>query len=324
MSEVPSRRVSSPFLIGLFITLGTIMIIVVIIWLGSSQFMKENVKYATYFDGSVEGLENGSPVKYLGVPVGTISRINVAKDGKLIEVIMSIEKRLIIKNNLRVKSEMTGIAGTRFLQLHYPSDKDMLSIYPKYDFKTPYPVIKSSPSGIQEIEIAARTVMNEFLKLKVKEINDGTIEFLKASTDFFNSDELKNILINVKDASAELTSILRKADTSNILLNLELASENMTQTTELLETFAEKLNDKLDNMQLEERVDNTFANVDTLLSHTNIILSVLGFRSENVLITLNETLLALKKTNLELRKSLGVISDHPSSIFLSEPPLPEE
>ena len=324
MSEIPSRRVSSPFLIGLFVTIGTVMIIVVIIWLGSSQFLKENVKYVTYFSASVEGLEKGSPVKYLGVPVGTIAKIKVAKDGKLIEVIISIDKSLEIKDKLRAKSELAGFAGTKFLQLHYPSDKDMLNIYPKHDFQAPYPVIKSSPSGIQEIEIAARTIMNEFLKLEVKKINDNTIEFLKASTDFFNSEELKNILTGVEDASNELTSILRKADTSNILLNLELASENMAQTTELLETFAERLNEKLENMNLEGRVDNAFANVDTLLLHMHNILGVLGFRSESVLLTLNETLHALKKTNLELRKSLGVISDHPSSIFLSDPPPLEE
>jgi hypothetical protein len=324
MSDIPSRRVSSPFLIGLFVTIGTMVIIGVIIWLGSSQFMQENVKYVTYFDGSVEGLEKGSPVKYLGVPVGTISDIKVAEDGKLVEVIISIDKHLKVVDSLRAKSELAGLAGSKFLQLHFPSDTTMLDFYPRINFKPPYPVIKSSPSGIEEIEIAARSVMNEMMKLEVGKINTGTQEFLKASTDFFSSPELKSILQEIERSSIELTSILRKADTTNILFNLELASENLTQTTELLETFSIKLNEKLENMKLEERVDMTFANVDTLILQTGNILDVLGFRAESVLFTLNETLYSLKKTNIELRKSLGVISDNPSSIFLSEPPPPEE
>ena len=108
------------------------------------------------------------------------------------------------------------------------------------------------------------------------------------------------------------------------MLNLELASENMTQTTELLETFAENLNKRLDNIKIEKRIDETFAQVDTLIDQSSNIMDVLGFRTESVLFTLNETLHALKKTNRELRKSLGVISDNPSSIFLSDPPPPEE
>jgi len=324
MSEIPSRRVSSPFLIGLFVTIGTIVIIGVIIWLGSSQFMQENVKYVTYFDGSVEGLEKGSPVKYLGVPVGTISNIKVADDGKLIEITMSVDMHLEVEDSLRAKSELAGLAGSKFLQLHYPTDSAMLDIYPRINFPTPYPVIKSSPSGIEEIEIAARSVMNELMKLEIGKINVGTQEFLKASTDFFNSKELKRILEEIENSSVELTSILRKADTTNILLNLELASENLTQTTEMLETFSITLNEKLENMKLEDRVDMAFSGVDTLIMQTGNILDVLGFRAESVLFTLNETLYSLKKTNQELRKSLGVISDNPSSIFLSEPPPPEK
>ncbi len=166
MSEIPSRRVSSPFLIGLFVILGTIVIIGVAIWLGSSQFMQENVKYVTYFDGSVEGLEKGSPVKYLGVPVGTISDIRVAEDGRLIEVIMSVDMHIKVNDSLRVKSELAGIAGAKFLQLHYPSDIEMMEINPKIAFEAPHSVIKSAPSGFDEIEIAARSVMNELMKSK--------------------------------------------------------------------------------------------------------------------------------------------------------------
>ena len=51
-------------------------------WLSANKFLKEQIYYVTYFDGSVEGLNVGSPVKYQGVPCGAVQALEVAPDGK--------------------------------------------------------------------------------------------------------------------------------------------------------------------------------------------------------------------------------------------------
>jgi len=72
-------KLTTSFFIGLFVLLGVIAIVGSIIWLGSSQFMKERKFYVTYVDGSVQGLEQGGAVKYQGVPVGNIKKIDIAQ-----------------------------------------------------------------------------------------------------------------------------------------------------------------------------------------------------------------------------------------------------
>ncbi|MBQ4567292.1 MAG: MCE family protein [Desulfovibrio sp.] len=52
--------------------------------LGSGNFLKDDTEYVLYFDGSVSGLAVGAPVVFRGVPLGTVSRINlVVRPGSL-------------------------------------------------------------------------------------------------------------------------------------------------------------------------------------------------------------------------------------------------
>ena len=242
MSSIPTRRINSPFLIGLFVTISFVALIGVVLWLGSSELLKKRNLYCAYFKGSVEGLEPGSAVKYLGVPVGAVNKIRVAEDGKLIEVIMQIEKNININDSIRVKSEMAGIAGGKFLQLYYPIDETMLKSHPDLSFKPPYKLIMSSPSGIDEIELAAREVLSRFSDLNVEEISDGTIKFLDASTKFFNNKRLYQIVSELEQSSERLNRILAKADESNIINNVSGASIRLFQTADSLKIFATKLN----------------------------------------------------------------------------------
>ena len=123
MGKTRTRKITSAFFIGLFVISGTLIAIGAVIWLGASRFFEERNIYVTYFDGSIEGLESGSAVKYLGVEVGNVSKIGVAPDGKLIEVLFQIDKKIGVTDNLRVKLEIIGISGRKFLQLHFPGER---------------------------------------------------------------------------------------------------------------------------------------------------------------------------------------------------------
>jgi phospholipid/cholesterol/gamma-HCH transport system substrate-binding protein len=153
----------SPFLIGIFVLSAIVLSVSVIIWLGANQFLKERVFYVTYIDGSVEGIEKGSAVKYQGVPCGKIDDIKVAPDGRLVEIIMQIDDKIKINENLRVRTALAGLAGGKFLELHYPENPEMALLHPPLNFRKPYPVINSAPSSLAEISIAAQKVMNNLL-----------------------------------------------------------------------------------------------------------------------------------------------------------------
>ena len=318
------KKISTAFLIGIFVLLSTALITVIIIWLGASHFLQDNVNYVTYFDGSVEGLEMGSPVKYQGVPIGTIKEIKVAPDGKLVEIIMQVQKKIAINDDLRVKSEIAGLAGGKFLQLYYPGKESIKMLYPKLSFKPPHRLIKSSPSGFEEIEIAMKEVMNNFRDLQVKNISDNTIDFLQSSTEFFKNQELYQIVSQLSEASAKISHILSRADSSKIIDNLEVTSAKFIESAEKLKKFADNLNDQLNGLAINKKVDNAIYKYDTVMNSAQKVINLVGYRAENSLISLTETLEELKSTNKQLKKTLKAFSETPSQIFLSEPPKKEK
>jgi len=319
-----SKKQTSPFLIGIFVLAGTLILIGGIIWLGTQQFLKETSLYVTYFEGSVQGLEKGSPVKYLGVPVGNIEKINVAPDGKLVEVLMQIDSKIKIDDELRVKAEMSGLAGGKFLQLHYPSDTLISRMHPLLSFKPVYPVIYSSPSGIEEIEIAARDVLNKLLQFRYKEVSDEMVSFLNASSNFFNNQKLYNIISELEKSSRTLSDILAKTDSSAILSNLINTTESLKKTSTNLENLSDSIQSQFLRVDLPGKVTNIVSQYDSVMIQTSQILNILGLRTETVLFSMGETMQGVNLTNKQLQRTLRKITQNPGQLLFAEPPPAEK
>lgn len=71
---------SSYFKLGLFVLIGIGLLFAAVIALGAGRLLERPVFAESLFDESVDGLENGSPVKYRGVMIGHVTSIVFADD----------------------------------------------------------------------------------------------------------------------------------------------------------------------------------------------------------------------------------------------------
>ena len=62
-------------MIGGFVVMAVAILVASVVIFGGGQFFKKTEKYVLYFDGSVKGLQIGSPVLFSGVPVGVVTNI---------------------------------------------------------------------------------------------------------------------------------------------------------------------------------------------------------------------------------------------------------
>ncbi|MEJ5286826.1 MAG: hypothetical protein CH6_1595 [Candidatus Kapaibacterium sp.] len=314
------NRITVNFFIGLFVVVGFVLIGFGFIWFGASKFFKENVYYVTYFEGSVEGVTKGTPVKYLGVPVGSVYDIRVAPDGKMIEIIMILEKTVKVTDSLRVKIEFSGLTGGRFLQLFYSNDPFVLNWYPKIPFQPPFPYIKSAPSGIETLEAGVREVVNRLMEFQFREVSTSVVNFLQTATDFLSNEELLQTIQNLEQTTEHLKSFASKIDTTKIIEELEQASANITRITNKLENFADSLQKEVNAMQLSNRIDKTFNKVDSLVNFGNTVVYSFGTKAELVTYSLNELIFGLKRSNALLQKLIREYTQNPGQLLLSEPP----
>lgn len=151
--------------LGLFVVATLLIGVFAVVYFGSRNLPKDTVTYVTYFDEAVTGLEIGAPVKFRGVTVGNVSRIDVAPDRRHVEVSYDIgsqpAQRLALeqasgeKNQigslLRAQLGSQGVTGVKYVSLDLFDGEHPVEPLP---FKTPRRFIPSTPSTLKNLEAA--------------------------------------------------------------------------------------------------------------------------------------------------------------------------
>lgn len=321
---VRRRSSTHPLAIGIFVVTFLTAIVGVVIWLGASRFFQEFATYATYFDVSVEGLEKGRPVKYQGVPVGTVREVRLAPDGRMVEVLMDIDPKMEIKPSLRVKSELAGIAGGKFLQLFYPEDEKDVEKPPVFTFVPDYPVIYSAPTGFDELSKSVEEVVNNLLKIDTEGISDESIAFLRSVATFFNDPRLMMLVERLDKAGMHAGGILARADSSRVIDNMEATTEALYQMSEELLAFSRRVRGQGDSLNVAARLDSVVVRYSELIKVAEDAVRTNSRRSESLLLSAQATLDEIRISQRQLTRTLEALNEEPSMLLVNPPQRPEK
>ncbi|MDD5641407.1 MAG: MlaD family protein [Syntrophales bacterium] len=242
---------TSNFMLGLFVILGFFLGVAAIIYVGATGYFQKGQTYVTYFNESVQGLQNDSSVKYLGVDVGRVEAIRVAPDNKLIGVVMKVNLRGNLTLNTVAQLKMAGITGVMFVELNRrkPGEPDLS---PKIDFPSEYPVIPSRPSEIQRILTKIDKVMAKLEEIDTKGISDQLILTGKSVENFFKGKEMKAILAKLKATAGNLEKITQRVDKSLSKGQLDKIVVDARETLTSVRTVVVSVQEELQAMKLPE------------------------------------------------------------------------
>ncbi len=174
-------------LVGTSVLAAIAAIIIFIFWLGRNQLSKHEETYHTYFTGSVTGLSSGSPVRYRGVPVGTVGYIAIDKDNiERIRVTLKLRPNTPIKVDTVASLETAGITGGSYIELTggTQNSPDLVSINGEV------PVIKSENSSLQSLVDDAPKLLGKLNQLADSAntaLSPDNIKALGAMIDHLNS-----------------------------------------------------------------------------------------------------------------------------------------
>jgi len=201
-----SKKISQ-FKLGLFIISCGALGLTAIIWLGASHYFEEKNTFVTYFGESVKGLQKDAIVNYLGVPVGRVAAIELAPDGRLIEVVMHLKPQFKVDKCLAIRLLEQGLTGLRYLEIA-AAPEDTPQVTPLISFSLDYPLIPSYPSEIQQLKAGLESLYMKIIGVDLA----GLAERWKLTAD------LANAILADQDLQATFTRVKTSAEQLQLLL----------------------------------------------------------------------------------------------------------
>ena len=140
--------------VGFMVLFGLSLMIGFSYWLLKPSAEAEIKRYLIRFDESVLGLNIDSPVKYRGISVGKVSKLEInKKNSEQIEVTVTILKSTPIKTDTNAKLTAQGITGLTYINLSMGSHISDTLKAKEYEI---YPVIKTTPSFFENFDMKIR------------------------------------------------------------------------------------------------------------------------------------------------------------------------
>lgn len=249
--------------LGLFVVLGFIMTIFTVAWLGARSLRKEMGRYVSYFDESVQGLEVGSPIKFRGVTIGSVAKIDIAHDHRHVEVISELGKAELTRLGLdvvsgpidpnrplqfeqglglRVQLVSSGLTGVKFLQLDFFPVAD--NPEPILPFEVPAYYIPAVPSTMKNIEDSLVRVVQRLPELadQMGAILSKVDFILGGLKDKDLPERLTTVLDNANDVLAQAHKTIAGLDTTKLSNDasktMKALDESLTRMNALLAKVA--------------------------------------------------------------------------------------
>jgi paraquat-inducible protein B len=237
-----SRR-PNPTRIGLFLLGALIIVIVGTAILASATWFQQREKFISFFPESVNGLANGAPVKFQGVPVGTVKGIDIRIDqrdnsfqvpveydidlrrlttpsGTYVNLADTLVMRQQIDKGLRAQLQMESVVtGLLYVELSYRPD----STPPPLEAQTKYLEIPTTPSLMAALGGGAGSLLAEIMRIldrvnnmladvNMQEINVAVVQSAKAVEQLVKAPELRATLRQLPAATAQLNRTLAEAE----------------------------------------------------------------------------------------------------------------
>jgi phospholipid/cholesterol/gamma-HCH transport system substrate-binding protein len=317
-------RKTSKFMIGLFVTMGILIGMVAIVWLGASKYFEKGATYVTYFDESVQGLQLDSTVKYRGVEVGRVEKIRVAPDNTLIEVIMKIDLRGKLERDDVAQLKAAGITGIVFVELSRRDPREP-DLSPKITFASTYPVIPSKPSDIKQLLTGIDNIIQSLKKIDTEGISDqvkSTLKVLESTVAGLNSvvgsvektlggGRLEETVGEVKNTLHRLQSFISDVQKELQALNLGKTGSNIESATA-----------RLDKIMSSGEVEAILEEAKDAAKKVNQLAEGLDKRSLEITNNIRATSENLKRASESLEMLIDRVYASPSDLLFGQPPPP--
>jgi paraquat-inducible protein B len=252
------NKTISPTLIGAFVMGALGLLVAAVVAFGSGQLFRKTKNFVLYFDGSVNGLHIGAPVKFKGVEIGSVTDILLQMTQNMqvtkIPVIIEIDLKKMtsrgasgevaeqqeafqkaihdrgLRGQLQTESLVTGVL---YVALDFfPESPINLVQQPNGNNK--YPEIPTVPTALEQAQDAVSQIIKKLEEIDFKELIKSLSETVSGVDQLVNSPAVKSTLRQLDQTMPKIDAAVVSFNklASNVDGTFTSLSNNLAQTSD--------------------------------------------------------------------------------------------
>ena len=256
--------------VGIFLLLGIVGLVVLVMWLGRAGDNIPKAQYVVQIQGDVNGLSNGSAVRYLGVNVGSVVDIRLnTETGAEVDVYIDINEELPINETTYATLVVQGVTGIANVDLGHDGEVAR----PMKNHPSGQTIIPFRATGLSAMLAGSGDLTTDAQRL-LAQLNQLTGEenLLRVRTILANVEDITQAVADQRAEIPELLATLKSTVTSlertaqrmesamkddwpQIAADLKTTSQNLSSVSGRVDGWLEANDENVDRL-LDEGLDS--------------------------------------------------------------------
>jgi phospholipid/cholesterol/gamma-HCH transport system substrate-binding protein len=249
---------SNKLVLAIFIIAGSVLFLVAIFVIGSKQNMfTSTMKLQAVFE-TVSGLLEGSNVRFNGISVGTVDKIEIISGNKIrVEMVIVSSVKKFIKRDSKAKVVTEGLIGNKIIDIT-PGEEGALSVNDGDMLESLRPIeAEDILRSLKETGDNASLITKDVATIVSKvDQGEGTLGQLINNKTLYNN--VDSTMRGFTTSGALVNNVLR-----NITFSVDVITKEVIPMTQKIRSITEDISDITYKMNSSESV------VGTLLTDTN-------------------------------------------------------
>jgi len=327
--------------IGGFVVGAIGLAVLAILVFGSGRFFEKKSLQVLFFEGSVQGLNVGAPVKFRGVDIGMVKNIRLAINPADLQFYVPVYVE-IFNNRLSILEETTpdkrfkGDEGMNKLvnELGLRGQLQMQSfvtgqLFINYDFYPETPVRKvglekkvyevpTIPTTLQMLTDTAEKILFDLRKVNFREVVDNIAQTAEGVNELINSNDLRETVASFNSAVQDIQKLAQNTDALVVSINgkvdtvADSFSSTMQDTRKLVNNIDNRVNSSASDLKdTLAAVQSSFARAESLLAEAEKLISQNSKLGREITMTLE----SLADASRSMEELTDYLQQHPEALI---------
>ncbi|MDX1776403.1 MAG: MlaD family protein [Desulfobulbales bacterium] len=326
--------------IGGFVVGGIGLAVIAILLFGSGKFFQKKSMHVLFFEGSVKGLNVGSPVKFRGVDIGMVTNVQLTINPEDLEFFVPVyveifNNRISILGGQKVEEfDDVEAVDTLVNDMGLRAQLQMQSLltgqlFINYDFYPETPIRKvglekkvyevpTIPTALQMLTETLEQLVDDIRKVNFQDILADIAQTARGANELINSPDMKDSVVNLNSALHDLQEFIKHIDalTGKVDGRVDSMADSFETVMDDTRNLVHKIDSRVDPVASD--MGKTLAAVKSSFDQAGVLLlEIKEMVSDNSKLRreITETLESISDAS----QSVGELSDylqrHPESII---------